>query len=110
MSRAMPSEEEMKTIAVSNSCCSSRRSRRICAATVTSSGWVMLSAIRSFGFGHERIDDQGALHHAAAELERKFVETLDRSRDAHRVERVDHALARFARVMPGATAMSFSRI
>ena len=49
-SQATGRDEQMNRIAVENSAFSSRISLRICAATVTSSGWVILSAISSIGF------------------------------------------------------------
>jgi hypothetical protein len=55
----------------------------------------MLSATSRAGSGDQGVDDQRALHRAAAVLERILVEALRRRRNPHVGEQRQHALARF---------------
>ena len=110
ISRTMASEDETKMIAVSNW---SRRScirRMIWAATVTSSCWVTLSAMREGGVADQGVDDQRALHHAAGILERELVEAA-LGRGMRTALSTSSARSRAACLdMSGWTARSFSTI
>ena len=82
----------MNIIAMPCSCCSFRRSSRICACTVTSSAVVGSSAIKHLRAARERHRDHDALAHAARELMRILLEPLHRRGNADLLEQLDGAL------------------